>query len=99
MYFGPSAELRKLLIRPLIYLITFYLYFSLYKCLTCVHFIFSTLKEVGNTHPSVDSFIEDITGRLSDDDFDIRTPVHKGNATVINCYIDIYNTGPRLGPK
>jgi hypothetical protein len=70
---------------------------SIYKCLTCVHFIFSTLKEEGHTRASIDSIIEE--GRFSDDDFDITTPVHKGNATAINCYIGLYNSAPRLGPK
>jgi len=55
-------------------------------CLTCVHFVFSTPKEEENTPGSVHSVIDDVTGRCSDDDFEIRTPFRKGS-----CFIDIYN--------
>ena len=55
--------------------------FLFYKSLTFVHFILSTPKEEGNTPASVDSIIN-VKGRLSDDDFDIRTPIREGNATV-----------------
>jgi len=64
---------------------------SFYKRLTCVHFVFSSPKEEENTPESVHSIIDDVTGRCSDDDFDIKTPFRKGNNTVINCYLDIYN--------
>lgn len=71
---------------------------SLYKCLICVHFVFSTPKEEENT-PESQSILDDVKGRCLDDDFDISTPFHKGNNTVINCYIDIYNSDLMLGLK
>jgi hypothetical protein len=72
---------------------------SLYKCLTCVYFVFSTPKEEENTPESVQSILDDVKGRCSDNDFDISASFHKGNNTVINCYIDIYNSDPMLGLK
>ena len=76
-----------------------HLFILYYKCLTCDHFVFSTPKEEENTPESVDSIIDDVKGRCSDDDFDIGTPFSKGNNTVINCYIDIYNSDPKMGLK
>jgi len=72
---------------------------SVCKCLTCVHFVFSTAKEEENTPESVHSITDDVKGGCSDDDFDISTPFCKGNNTVINFYIDVCNSDPKLGLK
>jgi hypothetical protein len=52
--------------------------------------VFSILEETGNPPASLDSTAEDVEERFSDDDFDIRPSLCKGNVNEISGYINIH---------